>query len=157
MLASVGWIGSVAAFLALAVVGLNSADRQLVRGVYVAMAPVTWYVILPLCGASLVTGLVQSLGTRWGLIRHYWVLMKLVLTVVVTVVLLLHTPPIMSLAEAARRAGLAPGDERALRVQLLVDAVAALVVLAAVAALSVFKPRGLTPYGWRLAQSGRAR
>ena len=46
-----------------------------------------WYVIVPLCLASLVTGLVMSLGTRWGLFRHYWVLAKLLITIVAMLIL----------------------------------------------------------------------
>ena len=58
--ASVGWLGSVAAFLALAIVGLGSGDAEIVRAAYVAMHLVTWYVIIPFCGASLLTGVIES-------------------------------------------------------------------------------------------------
>jgi len=34
---SVGWLGAVAGFLALAVAGLTNHDGQLVRGLYLAM------------------------------------------------------------------------------------------------------------------------
>ena len=91
--ASVGWLGAVAAFLALAVAGVASGDEQRVRGAYVAMELTGWYVIVPLSLASLLTGLVQSLGTTWGLVRHYWVLVKLLITVAATFLLLLHMAP----------------------------------------------------------------
>ncbi len=45
---SVGWLGSVAGFLALAIAGLTSRDVQTVRGIYVAMQLTGWYVIVPL-------------------------------------------------------------------------------------------------------------
>ena len=45
---------------------------------------------MPLCFASLFSGLVQSLGTEWGLFRHYWVLFKLLINVLPTALLLLH-------------------------------------------------------------------
>ncbi|HYN23361.1 MAG TPA: hypothetical protein VE078_20565, partial [Thermoanaerobaculia bacterium] len=61
-----------------------------VRAAYLAMELTAWFVIVPLILASLLTGLVQSLGTTWGLFRHYWVLAKLVLTVFVTIVLMLQ-------------------------------------------------------------------
>ena len=76
---SVGWLGAVAAFLALAVVGLTSQDAQTVRATYLVMEPAGWVVLVPLAFASLLTGLVQSLGTTWGLSRHYWVLFKLLI------------------------------------------------------------------------------
>ena len=72
--ASVGWLGSVAAFLGLAVVGLASPDAQTMRAVYVSMELIGWFVIVPFSVAALLTGLVQSLGTPWGVFRHYWVL-----------------------------------------------------------------------------------
>ena len=84
---SVGWLGAVAAFLALALVGQTSQDAQTVRGAYLVMEPSARLILLPLAYASLVTGLVQSLGTSWGLFRHYWVLFKLVINVVATAIL----------------------------------------------------------------------
>ena len=150
---SVGWLGAVAVFLALAVTGLTSDDPQTVRGVYVAAKVTTWLVIVPLNLTALLTGLVQSLGTTWGLFRHYWVLIKLLLTVVATVLLLLHTQPIGSVADAALSGPVAGDDLRDLRVQLVGDAVAALLLLLTTTALSVWKPRGLTRYGQRSRQA----
>ncbi|QYX76162.1 hypothetical protein [Streptomyces akebiae] len=147
--ASLGWLGAVAAFLALAVAGLVSDAPQTVRSSYVAMELVGWFVIVPLAGASLVTGVVQSLGTVWGLLRHYWVIAKLLITVVATVVLLVHMQPVGHLADAAARAALADGELEGMRIQLIADAAAALVVLLAAASLSVFKPRGVTALGRR--------
>jgi hypothetical protein len=87
---SVGWLGAVATFLALALAGLISKDAQLVRAAYLMMELTGWFVLVPLSLASLLTGLVQALGTPWGLFRHYWVLFKLLITVLATVVLLLY-------------------------------------------------------------------
>jgi hypothetical protein len=77
---SVGWLGAVGAFLALAIAGVTSQNAQTVRAAYLAMHMTTWFVIVPLCLAALLTGIVQSLGTTWGLFRHYWIVTKLVLT-----------------------------------------------------------------------------
>jgi len=130
VLASVSWLGSVAAFLALAIVGLRNADAQIVRGCYMAMEVTTRYVIVPLCFASLLTGLVSSLGTTWGLFRHYWVAIKLTLTILATVVLLVHTRPIRHVADVAAQQPLARHELREVRMQLVADAGAAMVVLA---------------------------
>jgi hypothetical protein len=143
---SVGWLGAVAAFLALAVTGLAGDDGPTVRGAYVAAEVITWSVIVPLCLASLVTGVVQSLGTPWGLVRHWWVLIKLALTVVATGLLLLHTQPIGHLGGVAAAGGPLGADLDGMRVQLLVDATAALVVLLGATVLAVVKPRGLTGF-----------
>ncbi|WP_437723542.1 hypothetical protein [Sorangium sp. So ce861] len=153
---SVGWLGSVAAFLALAVAGVTRQDAPMVRAAYLAMNLITWSVIVPLSLASLLTGLVQSLGTPWGLLRHYWVVFKLLLTVVATGVLLLHTRPIQYMASVAAETALSGGDLRRLRLQLVADAAAALVTLLVATALSVYKPRGVTRYGRREQHTPRA-
>lgn len=149
---SVGWLGSVVAFLALAIAGLASSDPQIVRAAYLAMEVVGWFVIVPLSIASLLSGLLQSLGTIWGLFRHWWVVLKLVMTVLATLVLLVHMQPVGHLAEAVRAATLSGGELHGLRVQLIADAGAAIVVLLVTTTLSIVKPRGLTRYGWRQQQ-----
>lgn len=152
---SVGWMGAVACFLALAIAGLTGREDNAVRAAYVAMKVTTWAVIVPLCLASLATGLIESLATPWGLFRHYWVIAKLVLTGAATVVLLVHTQPIGLLAHAAMRGSLG-ADVHSIRVQLVVDAAAASFVLLVATALAVLKPRGMTRYGWRKQHEPRA-
>ena len=144
---SVGWLGAVAGFLALAIAGLTSKDAQLVRAAYLAMKLTAWFVIVPLAFASLLTGIIQSVGTAWGLFRHYWVLAKLVLTVFATVVLLLKMKLIGYLAGVAAETTLSGAELRTLRIQLVVHAAGGLLVLLAITALSVFKPWGMTAYG----------
>jgi hypothetical protein len=131
---SVGWLGAVAAFLALAVAGLTSSAPQTVRGAYLAMDVIGWYVIVPFSVASPVTGLVQSFGTVWGLLRHYWVIAKLLIPVVATFLLLVHMQPVGHLADAAARAALAGGELQGMRIHLIADAAAALLVLLTAAA-----------------------
>jgi hypothetical protein len=151
--ASVGWLGAVGAFLALAV-ALNGHDEHVVRAAYVAMDLTTRYVIVPLCFASLVTGLVSSLGTPWGLFRHYWVVIKLALTVVATVLLLLHSRPITYLAGVAVETTMSTADHWQLRMQLVFDAGAALLLLIVNTTLALYKPRGMTRCGWRKQHEG---
>ena len=146
---SVGLLGAVAAFLALAVAGLGALEPLRVRGAYVAMELLAWYVIAPLVFAALLTGLVQALGTRWGLFRHYWVLAKLLVTAAVAVVLALQLRPISHVAAVAAETGLTSADLRGLRVSLVVHAAGGLLVLLIPVALSLYKPRGMTRYGWR--------
>jgi hypothetical protein len=146
---SVGWLGSVAAFLALAVAGLTTRMPPMVSAAYLAMDLTAWFVIVPLSIASLASGLVMALGTSWGLFQYYWVLFKLLITILCTALLLLHMQPIGHLADVVAETTLAAGELGGLRVQLTANAGAALVALLIATVLSVFKPRGLTPYGWR--------
>ncbi|GAB3243157.1 hypothetical protein GCM10027346_39800 [Hymenobacter seoulensis] len=152
---SVGWLGAVAVFLALAITGLTSSDALLVRTAYLAMGLSGWFVIVPSSLGSLATGVVQALGTPWGLFKHYWVLVKLVLTVGATLLLLLHMQPVTYLAEVAAKTNLSANDLRRLRLQLLADAAAALVVLLAATAISVYKPWGRIGK-WRQQQQAHA-
>ena len=149
VVSSVGWLGAVVAFLALAVTGLSSSDAELVRGSYLGMELIGWFVIVPLCGAAFTTGLLQSWMTSWNLLEHYWVVIKLSMTVFATVVLVLHMQPVGTVAEAAAESPLAEDELRGLRIQLLADAGAAILLLLAAAALSIYKPRGRTRRGWR--------
>lgn len=146
---SVGALGAIACFLVLAIVGLTSTDSQMVRAAYPAMELTAQYVIVPLALASLITGLVQSLGTTWGLFRYYWVLAKLLLNVLVTIVLLLQMEGISYVAAAAAETTSSSTDLVGLRRSILIHAVGGLLVLLGPVALSIYKPRGMTPYGWR--------
>ena len=147
---SVGWFGAVAAFLSLAIAGLTSQNPQTVRAAYLSMELTTWGVIVPFSIAALLTGIVQSLGTSWGLFRHYWIVAKLGLTVVATVILLVHTQPIGRVALVAAERMLSSADLHPLRVQLIADAAAALMALLVATTLSVYKPWGMTNYGRRV-------
>jgi hypothetical protein len=152
---SVGWIGAVVAYLALSIGAMTSQDAPTVGAAWIAMELTGWYAIVPLALASLLTGLVMALGTKWGLFRHYWVLFSLVLTVLATVVLLLHMPDVSLLADVAREAEGASldGPDRHVYARLdngdLLHPGLGLVVLLVIQVLNVYKPPGLTRYGQR--------
>jgi hypothetical protein len=155
--ASVGWLGAVAVFLAHAILGVTSQDAQMVRAVYLVMEPAAWFVLVPLAFASLLTGLVQSLGSTWGLFRHYWVLFKLLINVFATTVLLMYTQTLGYLADVAAQTTLSNDDLALLRTpSVVIHSVLALVVLLVATTLAVYKPRGMTPYGRRKQQEQRA-
>lgn len=139
---SVGWAGALAVFLAHAIVSVLSEDAGIVRAAGLAMAVAAWFVILPLAVATLLTGIVQGLGTLWGLFRHYWVLAKLLLTVFATAILVLKLGAITAVADAT----LANLDLSGLRKSLLIHAAGGLVVLLSAVCLAVYKPRGTTPF-----------
>lgn len=146
---SVGWLGAVAASLALAVAGVTSQDVEVVRAAYLTMEVIGWSVLVPFSVASLLTGLVQALGSRWGLVRHYWVLVKLLLNLVAIAVLLLYMQTLTVLADAATQTR-STGDLSGLQnPSPVAHAGAALLLLLVATTLSVYKPQGLTRYGQR--------
>jgi Predicted integral membrane protein (DUF2269) len=156
IIGSVGWLGAVAAFLALAIAGLTSRDAPMVRAAYAAMELTARFVIVPLAFASLLTGLIESLGTPWGLFRHYWVLAKLLLTTFATIVLLAKMPLIGYAARRAAEATSSNADLHRVGTQLEVHAIGGLLVLLVITALSVYKPQGLTSYGQPKQQEQRS-
>jgi hypothetical protein len=141
---SVGWLGAVVAYLVLDVTAVTSQDVQVVRAAYLAMELTALYAVVPLAFASVLIGVVNALGTPWGLFRHYWVLVKLLLTVFATVILLLETQAISYMAGVAASGA----DPRELPGSLFHSG-GGLLVLLATTTLAVYKPRGMTRYGWR--------
>jgi hypothetical protein len=154
---SVGWVGAVGAFLAPAIAGLASEDAQTVRGAYLVMEWIGWFVLVPLSLASLLTGLISSLGTTWGLFRHYWVLFKLLINLFATTILLLYMQTLGLLADVAAQTTSSMAVPGALRNPTAVlHAGAALLLLLVAMTLGVYKPRGLTRYGHRKRLERRA-
>lgn len=158
VVSSVGWLGAVAGFLVLSIAGLSRHDPETVRGVYVAMNLVGLYAIVPLSLAALTTGVIQSLGTPWGLFRYYWVVIKLVLTIGATLLLLLHQ--FTAVAGAAKRVTNSSPDTLphvgSWGTMLVGDSGAAILVLLGATILAIYKPWGLTPYGRRALRADRS-
>lgn len=151
VMSSVSAVGAVACFLALGLSALHGKDTDNARSAYVAMEAVARLVIVPMVFASLLTGVVQALGTTWGLFRHYWVLAKFLLTLLTAVVLMLQMDLISYVAAAAVN-GFTELDLLGARRSLVVHAGGGIVVLFMTTVLSIYKPRGLTRYGWRKQQ-----
>jgi len=151
IIVSLGWIGAVAAYLVLDVTTAISQDPQTLRASYIAMGAIAWWAIVPFAYASLVTGLVMGLGTKWGLFRHWWVLMSLILTILAIVVLMAETRTIDGLVVAASDPTITDAELLAMP-STLVHSVLGMVVLLVITVLNVYKPRGLTRYGWRKQQ-----
>jgi hypothetical protein len=157
---SMGWIGAVVAYLALGVAAVTSNDAQTVGAAWIAMELIGWWAIVPLALAALLTGLLLSLSTPWGLFRHYWVVISLALTLLSTVVLLLHMPTVSATAAMLREMDTMRGADGTAHSGLggdLFHPGLGLLVLLVITVLNVFKPRGLTPYGWSKQQEDRAR
>ena len=150
---SVGWMGAVAAFIVLDVATVTNDAEPVLRACYIGMELIAKWAIVPLAFAAFGSGLVISLGTKWGLFRHWWVVVTLVLTVAATIVLLVQLPII------EHRAAIASDPTttvETLRDQgnLLLHSIGGFVVLLLIAILNIVKPRGLTTYGWRKQRDG---
>lgn len=155
VVSSVGWLGAVVVFLALAAIGLTSQHAPTVRGAYLLMEPAARLVLVPFALASLLTGVVSSLVSPWGIFRHYWVVVKLLITLLATSILLIYMSTFRVMAGIAADPSADLGAVR--NASPALHAALALMVLLLAAGLAVYKPRGMTRYGWRRQQEQRVR
>jgi hypothetical protein len=149
---SVGLLGAIASFLVLALLGLYGMNEDITKAAYLSMDKLARVVIIPCALLSLLIGIVQALGTRWGLIKHYWVVTKLALTASATTILLMKSRLISHAANLAQAEPLPLIELRSAGIELAVHAAAGLLVLVIPLVLSIYKPFGLTPYGFRMQQ-----
>ena len=111
------------------------------------MAPAAWFVLVPLAHASLLSGIAISLGSPWGLIRHYWVVAKLAITLFCTIILMIYMGTFRQMAGIATDPSVGLHGIR--NPSPLLHAVLALVLLLTATVLGIYKPFGVTPFGRR--------
>ncbi|MFY7667507.1 MAG: hypothetical protein ACOVQG_02110 [Crocinitomicaceae bacterium] len=139
---SIGWLGAIAVFIVLAVKGFNTSDKQIAQSTIMALEVSAWYVILPFCIASLITGLIQASITQWGLFKYYWIVVKLILTLAMTILLILHLQPISSLANSANNHTPESLNDSKTLLDLITKAGLAILALVAITTISIYKPWG---------------
>ncbi|MFI6509236.1 hypothetical protein ACIBCT_16645 [Streptosporangium sp. NPDC050855] len=154
--ASVGWLGLDLGLLTLGVTALVTGDPALVRASYLAMDVLAGTLIAPVGLTAVLSGLLLCLYTPWGLVRHHWVVLKLVTSTAALIASVFALrPQIGEVATAVSGTGplpsLLPGRDG---VSLAVAPSVALVVYLLNVVLSTFKPFGRTPYGRRRAGRG---
>lgn len=139
------WLGSAAAYIPIAIYVLTNQDVELVQSAIQIMSWIVNFIIVPTAFASLLTGVALSLGTRWGLFRHYWIIFKLLLTVIAVFFLIGYTRGLSEMASIASNVDLSVLQDR----EHIAHTIGGLVVLIVATVLSVYKPKGMTRYGWR--------
>ena len=84
ILTSVGLFGMTIVSVALAtIVSATSSDPAIPRAVLQILDTVDLVLLPPIALGALVSGVVLSIGTHWGLFNHVWIVTKLVLTIAV--------------------------------------------------------------------------
>ena len=146
---SVGLTGAIAVFLVLVLSAITGEGEYAIRASYFAMQLSAVYVIVPLAFLSILTGLIMSLGTNWGLFKYYWVVAKLLLIVFATAVLLAKIGLINKAALLSSDPVFHRAELHELGIQLAVHAGGGLLFLLLPLILSIFKPEGRTKYGLR--------
>ena len=131
IVASVGLLGDVAVYLAVATRAATTSDPALQSACYELLTMFGFVFGIPLSLASLATGVTLGLGSKWGVLRYPWVTTKLALNVSVILVGALVLGPT---ADAMRTGD---GDAGGL---LIVGAAYDVAALTLATTLSVFKP-----------------
>ena len=139
---SVSWLGSVLVFTVLAIIATNTIDNQISSSLVITLKYCTWFVILPLCLASFVTGVIQAIGTKWGLFKHYWIIVKLIITALSTLLLILHLTPIDTIANDAIQRGTLSANSTNDLISIISKSGAAILALLAITTISIYKPWG---------------
>jgi hypothetical protein len=133
---SIGWVGALSGFVVLSMAGLISDDLVVARSAYVSMDLVNRFAIVPFAILALLTGIIQSLRTPWGLARHYWVLFKLLIIATATFMLLMKTGQISTMASVAGETSFS----------IIIHAIGGVAVLLWATTLAVYKPTAETPF-----------
>jgi hypothetical protein len=139
VLTSVGWFGIAAVMLAGALAAIW-ATPPVAQDLYRGLEAAPWLSI-PFGLASIATGALLGLGTRYGLVRNWWVVAKMAISVVVV---LTDAVVVRAQAHSALVAGMSGGS-------VIGPTAAHVVALTVATVLSVFKPRGVTPWARRRA------
>lgn len=148
VITTMGWLGSAAAYIPIAAYVLTNQDLEMVRSAIQIMNLVAVFIVVPVALASLLTGVILSLGSRWGLFRHYWILLKLLLTVFAVFMLVAYTQILSEAASIAAKSTLSSIDIRILRDPIhIIHPIGGLLIVLVATVLSVYKPKGMTRYG----------
>jgi len=130
VLSSVGWFGVAALVAFLLLAATTTGDAAMARSLSRSVETSVWLSV-PLGLVAAATGIVLGLGTKWGLVRYWWVLLKEV--IVVPVVL----TDLFVVAPGAHDAALGNLSGR-----ILDPAIAHCVVLTTATVVSLVKPFG---------------
>lgn len=153
VITTMGWLGSAAAYIPIAAYVLNNQDADMVRSAIQIMSLVANFIVVPVAFASLLTGVALSLGTRWGLFRHYWIFFKLLFTVIAVFMLVAYIVELNHAASIASKSILSSTDLSILKDSIhIVHPSGGLLIVLVATVLSVYKPKGMTRYGWRKQQ-----
>ena len=150
---SAAWLGIAVMFVALSGLALNAANVRDAQTIYEAMALFDQTMLPMATMAATTSGFALGVTTKWGIVRHWWVAIKVLLSFAVLGIAFgfLHDALERSAAQAAQLAavGGTVADVTSSGQVVLWGFVLALLSLIGAMLLSIYKPRGMTPRGRR--------
>lgn len=150
VISGICWMGVDIAVFILLLKARSSDDPALVVSGFNAIRMFVPIAVPPLSLSILITGVLLGLGTTWGLIRYWWVLVKLCLSLIMTVLVFVSLVPgvnalakldLTTISADAVRASL--GDAPT---QLLYPPIVSFLMLGTATILSIYKPWRRTPW-----------
>lgn len=161
VISSASWVGIAVVILALSVIAMTSSDIRTSQVVYELMAAFD-VTLLPWANfAAHLTGIALGITTKWGLIRYYWVAIKLAIVVGVIVLAFgfLHGALVSAAEQAAQlaAAGGTTADLTGVSDVVFWGFATSLLSLVGAMLLSLYKPGGKTKRGRRLVPAARPR
>jgi len=145
---AVGWLGTDAVLVAFGIAGMSGADPAVI---YPALGLVGQWLFVPFSILVWLVGVFNAWATPWGLLRYWWVVVKLVITTVMSLLVLFALRPRLL---AALHEGAALPDRD--RLDLLIAPVVSTVLLVTATVLSTYKPWGRLRTTRSLPRSPRA-
>ncbi|MEU4492843.1 DUF2269 domain-containing protein [Streptomyces sp. NBC_00210] len=144
--ASAAWLGLTLGLLALALTAATTESAPMIEAACRSMKVFTDWLVIPVALLTLLSGLVLSLGTKWGLARHHWVFTKFWLTLVTITASVFALRPGVNAAVEAVASGSPPADP----LDLVMGPVVSFSAYVFMTVISVLKPWGLTRRGRRM-------
>jgi uncharacterized membrane protein len=149
-ISGISWMGVDIAILILLVNARTSDDAAVVASGFNAIRMIVPAAVPPLSLSILITGVLLGLGTSWGLVRYWWVLVKLCLSLVMIVLVFTSLVPavneIAMLDITAASADTVRASLGELPTQLMYPPVVSFLMLAVATVLSMYKPWRRTPW-----------
>jgi hypothetical protein len=148
---SVGWLGASMVMLTLAITARASQSGGPARSAYWAMHLLADVLLIPLSLSVLLIGLAVAATSPWGLLRHRWVLVKLIATCAAVTLSLLALPVMTGIAyrDATWHA---LGAERDAGTRLVIASSISVALYLSLTTISILKPWGPTARGRRSAR-----
>ena len=135
ILCTIAWLGPAFCYLTLAILAATTMDPGLEQAAYAVMALLDQHLVLGAAIGTLVTGVLLSVMTNWGLTRWYWIIVKAIAT---PLAIMLETFALGSLLEEAMAGGVP-------HARLIGAFVGHTATMSALVVLSVLKPWGQRP------------
>jgi hypothetical protein len=130
--------------LALVLLGISSVGGANPQTIYPAADLIATWLLAPLALVALGTGVLLGVLTQWGLLKYWWVTIKLALTAILTsVILFVLVPRLGAAADTATALDPSPFTT-AERLPLVIAPAAGVTLLILIVALAIYKPP------WRL-------